>query len=47
LAKIRVEIRKLNCNTPVGCCCHQFKNWWLPKLNESPLSAPPNRRQKP
>jgi len=18
------------CNTPAGCCCHQFKNWWLP-----------------
>ena len=27
----------IKCNTPVGCCGHQFKNWWLPYI------SPPKR----
>jgi len=34
------------CNSPVECCCHQFKNWWLhlfsakQKMQTSPVAVP-------
>ncbi len=29
--EIRTDrFENFNRNTPVGRCCHQFKNWWLP-----------------
>ena len=24
------DLNPSECNTPVGCCCHQCKHWWLP-----------------
>jgi len=24
------DLNRFKCNMPVACCCHQFKNWWLP-----------------
>ena len=47
----RRDSNQFPCNSPVGCCGHQFKNWWLPyfspsaKRQSKPSSNPPSRQR--
>ena len=47
----RRDSNQFRCNSPAGCCCHQFKNRWLPyfspkaKRQSNPSSNPPSRQR--
>ena len=34
------------CNMPVACCCHQFKNWWLPYILRSKMAIESGHRHQ-
>ena len=46
LAEQDGDSNRFPCNSPVGCCGHQFKNWWQPyfspvaKRQSNPSSSP-------